>query len=271
MFEISHVQLKGNYKFVLDITVTGTGGWYGLVNYFGSGRVDDSNISNENGETGAPDEILSTLDFSWGGNGTSTTPTTSYGYLNFRNGNEDLITNFDNPTYITYPGALQTNQKDRFELKSPDSDGVTWSTGDRITFDICKTKEGFLTISKPNPNVPGATYKKEAYLGHLWTAESDYITNLPLRIFTSYANKVAYNGGNITEWCGNKVANDAGGKFKFHSLKIYDHSGNLVYDIVPEYAVIGGVPQAVLKDTLTPDRVYSVQRLGQDKMSYYRV
>ena len=271
MFEISHVQLKGNYKFVLDITVTGTGGWYGLVNYFGSGRVDDNNISNENGETGAPDEILSTLDFSWGGNGTSTTPTTSYGYLNFRNGNEDLITNFDNPTYITYPGALQTNQKDRFELKSPDSDGVTWSTGDRITFDICKTKEGFLTISKPNPNVPGATYKKEAYLGHLWTAESDYITNLPLRIFTSYANKVAYNGGNITEWCGNKVANDAGGKFKFHSLKIYDHSGNLVYDIVPEYAVIGGVPQAVLKDTLTPDRVYSVQRLGQDKMSYYRV
>ena len=46
---------------------------------------------------------------------------------------------------------------------------------------------------------------------------------------------------------------------------------NKRYDIVPEYAVIGGVPQAVLKDTLTPDRVYSVQRLGQDKMSYYRV
>ena len=116
---------------------------------------------------------------------------------------------------------------------------------------------------------PEAQQWVQGYYVH--TAESDYITNLPLRIFTSYANKVAYNGGNITEWCGNKVANDAGGKFKFHSLKIYDHSGNLVYDIVPEYAVIGGVPQAVLKDTLTPDRVYSVQRLGQDKMSYYRV
>ena len=284
MFELTHVQLKGNYKFVLDITVTGSGGGFGFVNYFGSGRVDDSNIANINDDTGAPDEILSTLDFSWGGNGTSSRPPMYYGYLNYRNGDEKLIENFDIPGAITYPGALQANQKDRFELKSdsPDSDGVTWSTGDRITFDICKTKEGFLTISKPNPEVPGATYKKEAYIGHLWSPESNYTTNLPLRIFTSYANKIAYNGGDThPEWCGNKIYNDPAGKFKFHSLKIYDRSGNLVYDIVPVYAVEGGVPVAVLKDTCTPDRIYTVNwrpyPKGDDKdhpekykLTYYR-
>ena len=47
------------------------------------------------------------------------------------------------------------------------------------------------------------------------------------------------------------------GYYKFHELKIYDKNGSLVHDIVPVYAVVGGVSMPVLMDaTKSADNIY---------------
>ena len=110
-----------------------------------------------------------------------------------------------------------------------------------------------------NPSIPAM----KAYIDHLWAADSEWTANIPLKIFSSYAVGTEYYKRMVGDNLGNYVGGAAPGMYRFHVLKIYDRSGTLKHDIVPVYAVVGGVSQAVLRDNVaTTDNIYCYE--GKD-------
>jgi hypothetical protein len=249
VFELSNIALKGNYKYVLDVTVSGLGGPYGIVPMFGAAYAEDPT----NLET-----ITSTLDFSWSGHDGWRSHEGRYtGYLNFRHKNDENIeaTKLDRNN-IAYTRATKYDKKTKYELPTVDpSTGVAWTTsGERLRFDICYTREKSILISQPN-NTRIAPL--EAFLDHCWDANSDWVANVPARIFGMYFCPLEYKSKDWNTPYGNYTPGDMSGYYKFHELKIYDKNGSLVHDIVPVYAVVGGVSMPVLMDaTKSADNIY---------------
>lgn len=114
----------------------------------------------------------------------------------------------------------------------------------------------------------------EGFVDHVWSADADWVSNVPPRIFGVYALPTMYRVPQAPDTIGNYTAYEPGGKYRFHELKIYDRSGNLVHDIVPVYAVVGGTAMPVLTDSLaTENNIYRFSgQAGKEapSLTYYR-
>lgn len=268
-FELSNITLKGNYKYVLDISFVTPGGGdpYGVVPIFGGARATNPLDLNS---------IDSTIDLAWGGTGDyKTQPTGFTGYVGFRANNEENIAAMhEDLNNASYTRALKFNKKDPIILpsKGVDENGVAWARdGIRLRFDICYSKEGSIMITQPNNERISPI---EGFVDHVWSADADWVSNVPPRIFGVYALPTMYRVPQAPDTIGNYTAYEPGGKYRFHELKIYDRSGNLVHDIVPVYAVVGGTAMPVLTDSLaTENNIYRFSgQAGKEapSLTYYR-
>lgn len=279
-FELSNIAIKGNYKYVFDITVSPkqNGKPYELIPFFGGAYASNPTDLNT---------IESVIDFTWSGSKGYAKPGNYEAYLCYRNGDETLIDNLKSAiggsgNYNNdglYPDAKNFDKTSSFRFPQgnagqqyeTDEHGNSWGPGIRVRFDICYTEEKVITITQPdNPSIPAM----KAYIDHLWKADSEWTANIPLKIFSSYAVGLEYNTRIDGDNLGNYTGGAAPGTYRFHGLKIYDRSGTLKHDIVPVYAVVGGVSQAVLRDNVaTTDNIYCYE--GKDGRSsapiaYYR-
>ena len=276
-FELSNIAVKGNYKYVFDITVSPSqnGKPYELIPFFGAAYASEPTNLNT---------IESVIDFTWAGSKGYAKPGNYEGYLCYRNGDETLIDNlksaiggsgnFNNDGL--YPDAKNFDKTSSFRFPQggqyeADENKPIWGPGKRVRFDICYTEEKVITITQPDdPSIPAM----KAYIDHLWKADSEWTANIPLKIFSSYAVGTEYypriDGDNL----GNYTGGASPGMYRFHGLKIYDRSGTLKHDIVPVYAVVGGVSQAVLRDNVaTTDNIYCYEsKDGRSiaPIAYYR-
>ena len=279
-FELSNVAIKGNYKYVFDITIS-TGQYrgkpYEIIPFFGGAYASDPRDLNS---------IESVIDFTWSGSKGYGKPGNYFAYLGYRNGDKALIDKLKESIggsnkYDTdglYPEAKNFDKTTSFGFPQgsggqfdTDEHGNSWGPGIRVRFDICYTEEKVITITQPdNPTIPAM----KAYIDHLWKADSEWTANIPLKIFSSYAVGTQYYPRLDGDELGNYSGGVTSGIYKFHGLKIYDRSGTLKHDIVPVYAVVGGVSQAVLRDNVTStDNIYCYEgKDGRAKapIAYYR-